>query len=113
MHCFEWEVCLSLPVWSRPVSALQGEWQLLFNYIIPFGELLDQSGQTLRSSTGVRITLGTEAVSVAMETGGEGGGGEAPCGFDLFHFSLCRCVSSWFLSAWTSAPITTECTSWG
>ncbi|MGH0188125.1 UNVERIFIED_CONTAM: hypothetical protein FKN15_027733 [Acipenser sinensis] len=40
----------------------QGEWQLLFNYIIPFGELLDQSGQTLRSSTGVRITLGTEAV---------------------------------------------------
>ncbi|XP_058844196.1 DALR anticodon-binding domain-containing protein 3 [Acipenser ruthenus] len=46
------------------VAALreEGEWQLLFNYIIPFGELLDQSGQTLRSSTGVRITLGTEAV---------------------------------------------------
>ncbi|KAJ8393472.1 hypothetical protein AAFF_G00059450 [Aldrovandia affinis] len=41
----------------------EGEWLLLFNYIIPFSELLDQSGQALeRGGEGVRASLRTEQV---------------------------------------------------
>nr|XP_015203566.1 PREDICTED: DALR anticodon-binding domain-containing protein 3 [Lepisosteus oculatus] len=43
----------------------EGEWLLLFNYIIPFLELLEQSGQALGElgrEAGPRISLGTEAV---------------------------------------------------
>ncbi|KAG9336044.1 hypothetical protein JZ751_003310 [Albula glossodonta] len=41
----------------------EGEWLLLFNYLIPFPELLDQSGQALeRAGEGARANLRTEQV---------------------------------------------------
>ncbi|KAJ8265135.1 hypothetical protein COCON_G00142340 [Conger conger] len=41
----------------------EGEWLLLFNYLIPFSELLDQSGQALEHrGEGARATLKTEQV---------------------------------------------------
>lgn len=40
----------------------EGEWLLLFNYILPFPELLGQSAQLQFSSKGIRITAHTEAV---------------------------------------------------
>lgn len=41
----------------------QGEWLLLFNYLIPFSELLDQSGQALDvDSGGARVSIKTEQV---------------------------------------------------
>ncbi|KAK1801132.1 hypothetical protein P4O66_022833 [Electrophorus voltai] len=39
----------------------EGEWLLLFNYLIPFAELLDQSGQALDlEGSGARVNLRTE-----------------------------------------------------
>ncbi|XP_012689948.2 DALR anticodon-binding domain-containing protein 3 isoform X2 [Clupea harengus] len=39
----------------------EGEWLLLFNYLIPYSELLDQSGRTLElEGGGVRVNLKTE-----------------------------------------------------
>ncbi|XP_029457120.1 DALR anticodon-binding domain-containing protein 3 isoform X2 [Rhinatrema bivittatum] len=45
-------------------SSLQeeGEWLLLFNYIIPFSEVLSQSARIPMSAKGVRITANTEAI---------------------------------------------------
>ncbi|XP_038267669.1 LOW QUALITY PROTEIN: DALR anticodon-binding domain-containing protein 3 [Dermochelys coriacea] len=40
----------------------EGEWLLLFNYILPFPETLSQSAQLPFSSKGIRITASTEAV---------------------------------------------------
>ncbi|KAG5838438.1 hypothetical protein ANANG_G00223710 [Anguilla anguilla] len=41
----------------------EGEWLLLFNYLIPFSELLEQSGQALeQGGDGARATLKTEQV---------------------------------------------------
>uniref|UniRef100_A0A4W5PNK9 DALR anticodon binding domain containing 3 n=1 Tax=Hucho hucho TaxID=62062 RepID=A0A4W5PNK9_9TELE len=41
----------------------EGEWLLLFNYLIPFSELLDQSGQTLEcDGGGARVNLKTEQI---------------------------------------------------
>lgn len=41
----------------------QGEWLLLFNYLIPFSELLDQSGQVLDcEGAGARVNIKTEQV---------------------------------------------------
>ncbi|XP_056628609.1 DALR anticodon-binding domain-containing protein 3 [Triplophysa dalaica] len=41
----------------------EGEWLLLFNYLIPFSELLDQSGQILEDEGGgARVNLRTEQV---------------------------------------------------
>ncbi|XP_043407958.1 DALR anticodon-binding domain-containing protein 3 isoform X4 [Chelonia mydas] len=40
----------------------EGEWLLLFNYILPFPETLSQSAQLPLSSKGIRITASTEAV---------------------------------------------------
>ncbi|KAG5282664.1 hypothetical protein AALO_G00058500 [Alosa alosa] len=41
----------------------EGEWLLLFNYLIPYSELLDQSGRTLEvEGGGVRVNLKTEQV---------------------------------------------------
>ncbi|RXN29457.1 DALR anticodon-binding domain-containing 3 isoform X2 [Labeo rohita] len=41
----------------------EGEWLLLFNYLIPFSELLDQSGQILEHEGGTaRVNLRTEQV---------------------------------------------------
>lgn len=41
----------------------EGEWLLLFNYLIPFSELLDQSGQILEhEGGGARVNLRTEQV---------------------------------------------------
>ncbi|XP_078517925.1 DALR anticodon-binding domain-containing protein 3 isoform X2 [Lissotriton helveticus] len=40
----------------------EGEWLLLFNYILPFPELLDQSAQLQFATKGIRITAHTEAV---------------------------------------------------
>ncbi|KAI5095178.1 DALR anticodon-binding domain-containing protein 3 [Silurus meridionalis] len=41
----------------------EGEWLLLFNYLIPFSELLDQSGQVLElEGAGARVNLRTEQV---------------------------------------------------
>ncbi|CAB1336282.1 unnamed protein product, partial [Coregonus sp. 'balchen'] len=40
-----------------------GEWLLLFNYLIPFSELLDQTGQTLEcDGGGARVNLKTEQI---------------------------------------------------
>eukprot|EP00063_Salmo_salar_P026955 XP_014001790.1 PREDICTED: DALR anticodon-binding domain-containing protein 3 isoform X1 [Salmo salar] len=41
----------------------EGEWLLLFNYLIPFSELLDQSGQVLEcDGGGARVNLKTEQI---------------------------------------------------
>ncbi|XP_071227471.1 DALR anticodon-binding domain-containing protein 3-like [Salvelinus alpinus] len=41
----------------------EGEWLLLFNYLIPFSELLDQSGQALEcDGGGARVNLKTEQI---------------------------------------------------
>ncbi|KAK2851151.1 hypothetical protein Q5P01_007427 [Channa striata] len=41
----------------------EGEWLLLFNYLIPFSELLDQSGQALDSDAGgARVNIKTEQI---------------------------------------------------
>lgn len=41
----------------------EGEWLLLFNYLIPFSELLDQSGQALEcEGGGARVNMKTEQV---------------------------------------------------
>uniref|UniRef100_A0AAZ3RRA1 DALR anticodon binding domain containing 3 n=1 Tax=Oncorhynchus tshawytscha TaxID=74940 RepID=A0AAZ3RRA1_ONCTS len=44
------------------LSVSQGEWLLLFNYLIPFSELLDQSGQVLECDGGARVNLKTEQI---------------------------------------------------
>uniref|UniRef100_A0A8C7CVX7 DALR anticodon binding domain containing 3 n=1 Tax=Oncorhynchus kisutch TaxID=8019 RepID=A0A8C7CVX7_ONCKI len=44
------------------LSVSQGEWLLLFNYLIPFSELLDQSGQALECDGGARVNLKTEQI---------------------------------------------------
>uniref|UniRef100_A0A8C7SZN0 DALR anticodon binding domain containing 3 n=1 Tax=Oncorhynchus mykiss TaxID=8022 RepID=A0A8C7SZN0_ONCMY len=38
----------------------EGEWLLLFDYLIPFSELLEQTGQTLGCDGGARVNLKTE-----------------------------------------------------
>lgn len=44
----------------------QGEWLLLFNYLIPFSELLDQSGQALDcEGGGARVNIKTEQVGAS------------------------------------------------
>ncbi|XP_048403932.1 DALR anticodon-binding domain-containing protein 3 isoform X3 [Stegostoma tigrinum] len=45
-------------------SALQeeGEWLLLYNYVIPFQEVLCQTMQSLSSTKGIRLTINTETV---------------------------------------------------
>ncbi|XP_048462469.1 DALR anticodon-binding domain-containing protein 3 isoform X1 [Rhincodon typus] len=45
-------------------SALQeeGEWLLLYNYVIPFQEVLCQTTQSLSSTKGIRLTISTETV---------------------------------------------------
>ncbi|XP_030062141.1 DALR anticodon-binding domain-containing protein 3 [Microcaecilia unicolor] len=52
------------PISELNFSSLQeeGEWLLLFNYIIPFSEVLSQSAQILMSSKGIRITANTEVI---------------------------------------------------
>ncbi|NWU80446.1 DALD3 protein, partial [Onychorhynchus coronatus] len=52
-----------------PVSELnftslreEGEWLLLFNYLLPFPEVLQQAAQLPTPSKGIRITANTEAV---------------------------------------------------
>ncbi|NWS81476.1 DALD3 protein, partial [Toxostoma redivivum] len=52
-----------------PVSELnfsclreEGEWLLLFNYLLPFPEVLQQAAQLPPSSKGIRITANTETV---------------------------------------------------
>uniref|UniRef100_A0A8C3V6N8 DALR anticodon binding domain containing 3 n=1 Tax=Catharus ustulatus TaxID=91951 RepID=A0A8C3V6N8_CATUS len=53
-----------------PVSELnfsclreEGEWLLLFNYLLPFPEVLQQAAQLPPPSKGIRITANTETVS--------------------------------------------------
>uniref|UniRef100_UPI00398EE1EE DALR anticodon-binding domain-containing protein 3 isoform X2 n=1 Tax=Pristiophorus japonicus TaxID=55135 RepID=UPI00398EE1EE len=38
----------------------EGEWLLLYNYIIPFREVLCQTTESLSSATGIRLTINTE-----------------------------------------------------
>ncbi|XP_010177939.1 PREDICTED: DALR anticodon-binding domain-containing protein 3, partial [Mesitornis unicolor] len=40
----------------------EGEWLLLFNYLLPFPEVLQQAAQLPPPSKGIRITANTEAV---------------------------------------------------
>ncbi|XP_070961651.1 DALR anticodon-binding domain-containing protein 3-like [Oncorhynchus clarkii lewisi] len=47
-------------VLNMPLS--KGEWLLLFDYLIPFSELLDQTGQTLGCDGGARVNLKTERI---------------------------------------------------
>uniref|UniRef100_A0A672UVS9 DALR anticodon binding domain containing 3 n=1 Tax=Strigops habroptila TaxID=2489341 RepID=A0A672UVS9_STRHB len=41
----------------------EGEWLLLFNYLLPFPEVLQQAAQLPAPTKGIRITANTEAVS--------------------------------------------------
>nr|XP_033781978.1 DALR anticodon-binding domain-containing protein 3 [Geotrypetes seraphini] len=52
------------PVSELNFSSLQeeGEWLLLFNYIIPFSEVLSQSAQSAMSAPGIRVTVSTEVI---------------------------------------------------
>ncbi|NXU76219.1 DALD3 protein, partial [Oreotrochilus melanogaster] len=52
------------PVSELNFSCLQeeGEWLLLFNYLLPFPEVLQQAAELPTSSKGIRITANTEAV---------------------------------------------------
>lgn len=51
------------PLMPSPLFDWQGEWLLLFNYLIPFSELLDQSGQALDcEGGGARVNIKTEQV---------------------------------------------------
>uniref|UniRef100_A0A674J123 Uncharacterized protein n=1 Tax=Terrapene triunguis TaxID=2587831 RepID=A0A674J123_9SAUR len=52
----------------------EGEWLLLFNYILPFPETLSQAAQLPLSSKGIRITASTEAVRSAGYPPDEGSG---------------------------------------
>uniref|UniRef100_A0A8B9CQD5 DALR anticodon binding domain containing 3 n=1 Tax=Anser brachyrhynchus TaxID=132585 RepID=A0A8B9CQD5_9AVES len=45
----------------------EGEWLLLFNYLLPFPEVLQQAAQLPAPSKGHRITANTEAVSAACQ----------------------------------------------
>nr|XP_046196779.1 DALR anticodon-binding domain-containing protein 3-like [Oncorhynchus gorbuscha] len=45
---------------DRATAVCTGEWLLLFDYLIPFSELLDQTGQTLGCDGGARVNLKTE-----------------------------------------------------
>lgn len=47
----------------RHVIPSQGEWLLLFNYLLPFPEVLQQAAQLPPPSKGIRITANTETVS--------------------------------------------------
>ncbi|XP_042195633.1 DALR anticodon-binding domain-containing protein 3 [Callorhinchus milii] len=40
----------------------EGEWLLLYNYIIPFPEVLSESAKSWSSSEGIRLTVNTEAI---------------------------------------------------
>ncbi|NXP48322.1 DALD3 protein, partial [Heliornis fulica] len=40
----------------------EGEWLLLFNYLLPFSEVLQQAAQLPASTKGIRITANTETV---------------------------------------------------
>ncbi|KAF1488663.1 DALR anticodon-binding domain-containing protein 3, partial [Pygoscelis antarcticus] len=53
-----------LPVSELNFSCLreEGEWLLLFNYILPFPEVLQQAAQLPPPSKGIRITANTETV---------------------------------------------------
>ncbi|NXE74284.1 DALD3 protein, partial [Cochlearius cochlearius] len=44
------------------VILLQGEWLLLFNYLLPFPEVLQQAAQLPTPTKGIRITANTEMV---------------------------------------------------
>lgn len=46
----------------------QGEWLLLFNYLLPFPEVLQQAAQLPAPSKGLRITANTEAVSATSQS---------------------------------------------
>lgn len=64
-------VCVSFKLFIHTINPImlslcfdwQGEWLLLFNYLIPFSELLDQSGQALDcEGAGARVNIKTEQV---------------------------------------------------
>lgn len=46
----------------------QGEWLLLFSYLLPFPEVLQQAAQLPPPSKGLRITANTEAVSAICQS---------------------------------------------
>jgi len=46
----------------------QGEWLLLFNYLLPFPEVLQQAAQLPAPTKGVRITANTEMVSATCQS---------------------------------------------
>uniref|UniRef100_A0A4W3K401 DALR anticodon binding domain-containing protein n=1 Tax=Callorhinchus milii TaxID=7868 RepID=A0A4W3K401_CALMI len=46
-------------LWPRSAT---GEWLLLYNYIIPFPEVLSESAKSWSSSEGIRLTVNTEAI---------------------------------------------------
>uniref|UniRef100_A0A8B9QE35 DALR anticodon binding domain containing 3 n=1 Tax=Apteryx owenii TaxID=8824 RepID=A0A8B9QE35_APTOW len=50
------------PLAATPGLLLMGEWLLLFNYLLPFPEVLQQAAQLPAPSKGIRITASTESV---------------------------------------------------
>uniref|UniRef100_A0A8C8E765 DALR anticodon binding domain containing 3 n=1 Tax=Otus sunia TaxID=257818 RepID=A0A8C8E765_9STRI len=46
----------------------QGEWLLLFNYLLPFPEVLQQAAQLPAPTKGIRITANTETVSATCRS---------------------------------------------
>lgn len=104
----------TLEWWTyHAVSVLwQGEWLLLFNYLIPFSELLDQLGQALDSdSGGARLNIKTEQVGKRSVVCIKLKLLRCFCNSNVFVFL--RSVNSLCHSVKTSARTTTESMCWG
>uniref|UniRef100_A0A8B9QB26 DALR anticodon binding domain containing 3 n=1 Tax=Apteryx owenii TaxID=8824 RepID=A0A8B9QB26_APTOW len=74
---------------------MAGEWLLLFNYLLPFPEVLQQAAQLPAPSKGIRITASTESVSRVTpgHAAVPGGGGAAQEQTDPTVPALTLCVA--------------------
>lgn len=103
----------------------QGEWLLLFNYLIPFSEQLDQSGQALDcEGGGARVNIKTEQVrGIEMNWSSINRKPQKTCAKPksavqmlvslMYLFVFLRSVNFSCLSVKTSARTTTESMCWG
>lgn len=103
----------------------QGEWLLLFNYLIPFSEQLDQSGQALDcEGGGARVNIKTEQVrGIVMNWSSINRKPQKTCAKPksavqmlvslMYLFVFLRSVNFSCLSVKTSARTTTESMCWG
>uniref|UniRef100_A0A8C4U9P6 DALR anticodon binding domain-containing protein n=1 Tax=Falco tinnunculus TaxID=100819 RepID=A0A8C4U9P6_FALTI len=56
------------PLNSHCWAVAHGEWLLLFNYLLPFPEVLQQAAQLPAPTKGIRITANTETVSATCRS---------------------------------------------